>query len=141
MASYAGSLQSKQPDECNILSFRCKRGSRVWGNVVTQRFGTVIKLKAECETLYRQYHAAVWPEVLQKIRECNIENYSIFLKNDLLFAYFEYRGDDIKNDLEKMASDQKTQEWWAITGPMQEPLPDRKNGEWWATMDEVFHLE
>jgi L-rhamnose mutarotase len=119
----------------------CKRGSRVWGNVVTQRFGTVIKLKAECETLYRQYHAAVWPEVLQKIRECNIENYSIFLKNDLLFAYFEYRGDDIKSDLEKMASDPKTQEWWAITGPMQEPLPDRKTGEWWATMDEVFHLE
>jgi L-rhamnose mutarotase len=106
-----------------------------------QRFGTVIKLKTECETLYRQYHAAVWPEVLQKIRECNIGNYSIFLKNDLLVAYFEYHGDDIKSDLEKMASDPKTQEWWAITGPMQEPLPDRKNGEWWATMDEVFHLE
>jgi L-rhamnose mutarotase len=106
-----------------------------------QRFGTVIKLRAECETLYRQYHAVVWPEVLQKIRECNIVNYSIFLKDDLLFAYFEYRGDDIKGDLEKMASDPKTQEWWAITGPMQEPLPDRKNGEWWATMDEVFHLE
>jgi len=108
---------------------------------VGQRFGTVIKLKPECEALYRQYRAAVWPEVLQKIRECNIENYSIFLKNDLLFAYFEYRGDDIKRDLEKMASDPKTQEWWAITGPMQQPLPDRKTGEWWATMDEVFHLD
>ena len=64
-----------------------------------------------------------------------------FLKNDLLFAYFEYRGDDIKSDLEKMASDPKTQEWWALTGPMQEPLPDREDGEWWATMDEVFRLE
>jgi len=111
------------------------------GENVVRRFGTVIKLKPECEVQYRQHHAAVWPEVLQKIRECNIENYSIFLKNDLLFAYFEYRGDDIKSDLEKMASDPKTQEWWAITGPMQQPLPDRKAGEWWATMDEVFHLD
>ncbi len=111
------------------------------GNVPMQRFGMAIRLRSGYEMLYRQYHAEVWPEVVQKIRECNIENYSIFLKNDMLFAYFEYRGDDIKSDLGKMASDPKTQEWWAITGPMQEPLPDRKNGEWWATMDEVFHLE
>jgi L-rhamnose mutarotase len=40
-----------------------------------------------------------------------------------------------------MASDPKTQEWWAITWPMQEPLPDRKDGEWWATMDEVLFLD
>jgi L-rhamnose mutarotase len=57
-------------------------------NVAMQRFGTVIKLKAECETLYRQCHAAVWPEVLQKIRECNIENYSIFLKKRFALRLF-----------------------------------------------------
>ena len=78
--------------------------------------------------------------MLSKISECNIRNYSIFFKNDILFGYFEYHGTDIKKDWEKMAADPKTQEWWSIMGPMQDPLPTRKEGEWWAEMEEVFHL-
>lgn len=41
----------------------------------------------------------------------------------------------------KMAAHGKTQDWWAMIGPMQEPLETRKDGEWWAEMDEVFHLD
>jgi L-rhamnose mutarotase len=106
-----------------------------------QRFGMMIRLKPGSEISYKQYHAAVWPEVLHKIRECNIENYSIYFKDNILFSYFEYRGEDVKADFEKMAADPKTQEWWSIMDPMQEPLPTRKKGEWWATMEEVFHLD
>jgi L-rhamnose mutarotase len=76
-----------------------------------QRFGMMIRLKPGSESSYTQYHAAVWPEVLQKIRECNIENYSIYFKDNLLFSYFEYHGNDVKGDFEKMAADPKTQEW------------------------------
>jgi L-rhamnose mutarotase len=106
-----------------------------------QRFGMMIRLKPGCESSYRQCHAAVWPEVLSKIRECHIENYSIYLKDNILFSYFEYHGSNIKSDWEKMVSDPKTQEWWSVTAPMQEPLPTRRDGEWWAAMEEVFHLE
>jgi L-rhamnose mutarotase len=106
-----------------------------------QRFGMMIKLKPGSEASYKQYHAAVWPEVLQKIRECNIRNYSIYFKDNTLFSYFEYHGTDAESDWKKMAADPKTQEWWAITEPMQEPLSTRKEGEWWATMEEVFHLD
>jgi L-rhamnose mutarotase-like protein len=48
---------------------------------------------------------------------------------------------DMKADWAKMAADQKTQEWWAIMEPMQDPLPTRKEGEWWAEMEEVFHMD
>ena len=41
----------------------------------------------------------------------------------------------------RMAADPKTQEWWKIMMPMQEPLPDRPEGAWWAEMDEVFHTD
>jgi L-rhamnose mutarotase len=41
----------------------------------------------------------------------------------------------------KMAADPKTQEWWAVMMPMQDPLPTRAEGEWWATMEEVFHTD
>jgi len=101
----------------------------------------VIKLKPGSEETYRRYHAAVWPEVLDMIRECNISNYSIYCKDDFLFSYFEYHGDDLKADWAKMAAHAKTQEWWALMGPLQEPVASRKEGEWWAEMEEVFHLD
>jgi len=90
---------------------------------------------------YKSYHAAVWPEVLEMIKACNISNYSIYYKNNMLFAYMEYTGDDFAADMAKMAADPKTQEWWAIMEPMQRPVSSRAEGEWWANMEEVFHLE
>jgi L-rhamnose mutarotase len=106
-----------------------------------QRFGMMIRLRPGSEEAYKRYHAAVWPEVLSKIRECNIRNYSIYFKDGMLFSYFEYHGSDLKNDWSKMAAHRKTQEWWAVMQPMQEPLSTRKESEWWAEMDEVFHLD
>ena len=106
-----------------------------------QRYGMTIRIKPGSEETYRQYHAAVWPEVLKMIRTCHIENYSIFLKDGMLFSYFEYHGADFQADMAKMAAHPKTQEWWAVMEPMQEPLTTRKPREWWAEMEEVFHLD
>jgi L-rhamnose mutarotase len=106
-----------------------------------KRYGQVIRLKPGVKEEYVRYHANVWPEVLQMIHDCNIRNYSIFLKDDTLYAYFEYVGDDFDADMAKMAADPKTQEWWAIMGPMQQPIETRKEGEWWANMEEVFHTD
>ncbi len=106
-----------------------------------KRLGMVLRLKPEAEEKYKQYHGAVWPEVLDMLRECNIRNYSIYLKDGHLFSYFEYHGDDMKADWAKMAAHKKTQEWWAIMEPMQDPLPTRNEGEWWAEMEEVFHMD
>jgi L-rhamnose mutarotase len=106
-----------------------------------KRFGQIIGLKPECYEEYKKYHAGVWPEVLETIRECNIRNYSIFYKDRQLFAYFEYIGNDFEADMAKMAAHPKTQEWWSIMEPMQQPVENRKEGEWWANMEEVFHLD
>lgn len=106
-----------------------------------QRMGMVIGLKAEKIAEYKRLHAAVWPEILDMISKCNIRNYSIFLKEpeNLLFGYWEYHGTDFEADAAKMAADPKTQEWWDVCMPCQEPLETRKEGEWWAMMEEVFH--
>jgi len=106
-----------------------------------KRFGQIIRVKPEHFEAYKAYHAAVWTDVLKKITECNIRNYSIFHKDGLLFAYFEYTGEDFSADMAKMAADPKTQEWWAVMKPMQQPLENIEKGEWWANMEEVFHLD
>jgi L-rhamnose mutarotase len=106
-----------------------------------KRYGSVIKVRPEALEKYKRYHAAVWPEVLNTITRCNIRNYSIYLRDDTLFGYFEYYGSDYKADMAKMAECPATQKWWAIMEPMQQPLDTRKEGEWWAEMEEVFHLD
>ncbi|MDP3177808.1 MAG: L-rhamnose mutarotase [Spirochaetaceae bacterium] len=106
-----------------------------------KRFGQVIRLKPGVLESYSMYHKAVWPDVLRKISECNIRNYSIYHKDGYLFAYFEYVGSDFDADMAKMGEDPTTQEWWAIMKPLQDPLHSRADGEWWAGMDEVFHLD
>jgi L-rhamnose mutarotase len=105
------------------------------------RYGQIIGLDTENYEVYKKYHSAVWPEVLKKIKECHIQNYSIYYKDGLLFAYFEYTGSNFEADMANMAADPKTQEWWAIMNPLQKPVENRKEGEWWANMEEVFHLD
>jgi L-rhamnose mutarotase len=106
-----------------------------------QRKGFVLGLKPDRVEEYRRLHAAVWPEILAKISDCNIRNYTIFLKEpeNLLFSYFEYTGTDFAADMARMAADPRTQDWWAVCMPCQDPLPTRKDGEWWAEMEDVFH--
>jgi L-rhamnose mutarotase len=93
---------------------------------------------SETEAAYRRYHQSVRPEVLRIITECNIGNYSIFLRDGTLFSYFEYVGENFTADMAKTAADAKTQEWWAIMNPMQAPLENRADGEWWAAMQKSF---
>jgi len=101
----------------------------------------VIKVRPEKLQEYKKYHADVWPDILCMIKQCNIRNYSIYHKDGWLFSFFEYHGDDFQADMEKMAADKRTQEWWAIMKPMQTPLESRAEGEWWADMEEVFHTD
>lgn len=106
-----------------------------------KRYGSIIGVLPEKLEEYKKLHAAVWPDVLKMITECNIRNYSIYYKDGILFSYFEYIGDNYKADMAKMAADPTTQKWWDVCMPCQKPVETRKEGEWWADMQEVFHLD
>jgi len=106
-----------------------------------KRYGSVIKVRSEKLDEYKKLHRNVWPDVLKKIKECNIDNYSIYYKDGYLFSYYEYTGDNYEEDMAKMAEDSVTQKWWELCKPCQEPLKTREKGEWWADMEEVFHQD
>ncbi|MBL8550534.1 MAG: L-rhamnose mutarotase [Hyphomonadaceae bacterium] len=106
-----------------------------------QRIGMEIGIRPEKIEEYKKLHAAVWPEVLAILRKHHISNYSIFLKGERMFSYFEYDGDDIAADMKNMGKEPKMQEWYALCSPCQVPLETRKPGEWWASMEQVFFME
>jgi L-rhamnose mutarotase len=120
----------------NILHVnKYARYTRYGETFTMQRFAMTLLLKPEAEAEYRRLHAAVWPDVLQTIHSCDIRNYSIFLHDGVLFGYLEYVENDFDLDMQKMADDPKTQQWCAITKPMQEALETHKPGAWRVRMD------
>ena len=111
-----------------------------------KRYAMIIGLRAEKLEEYKRLHAAVWPDVLRRIKQSHIQNYSIYLRRlddgqHYLFSYFEYAGADFAGDMARMAADPVTQRWWAVCKPCQKPLEGRAPDEWWAGMEEVFHCD
>lgn len=109
--------------------------------MTVQRFASVIQLLPEKEAEYRALHAEVWPSVLGALKRAHVQNYSIFLRDGVLFSYLEYTGDDYAGDMAAIAQDPETQRWWKLTDPCQQPVEGAAAGEWWAPVEEVFHLD
>lgn len=115
-------------------------------DVEIKRFASLTGVKKDKLAYYKRLHANAWPAVLKQIRASNIQNYSIYLKeiegHYYLFSYFEYTGDNFEADMNKMAQNKETQQWWKETDPCQIPLPDAAaKGAIWADMEEVFHTD
>ena len=106
---------------------------------VVSHVGSLIRLRAEYEERYIILHRHVFPEVAERIRKSNIRNYSIFLRDGLLFSHLEYVGSDLSADMAAMG-DPVTKEWWKLTEPMQMPLKTRQKGEWWAPATFLGHF-
>lgn len=102
-------------------------------------FGQIGRLKPEKIQEYCALHANPWPEVLKTITDCNLQNYSIFRNGDLVFAYFEYVGQDYEADMEKMAQDPVTQQWWTHTKPCFEKFAISPDSEFYHDMQQIFY--
>lgn len=111
-----------------------------------KRFAWITGLKPEKAEYYRQLHANPWSSVNRMLKECHIQNFSIYERNiegkTYLFAYLEYTGKNFDADMKRMAADPETIRWWKETDPCQSPLPDAAAAKKiWADMKEVYFLK
>ena len=105
------------------------------------RVGMVIKIKPEYIEEYKKLHADDNPGVRDLLTQANMQNFSIFLHqlddgNWYEFGYYEYTGDDIEADMEKLSKHPRNIEWLEICDPMQIPL---EGHEGWAEMEQVYY--
>lgn len=106
-----------------------------------RRIAQTIRLRPEHREEYLALHRDVWPEVEAALLAANVRNYSIFLREDMLFGYFEYVGEDFDADMANIAADPATQRWWKLTDPCQEPYPGTGTGGQWSDLTEIWHLK
>lgn len=111
------------------------------GGLKMVRFGELGQLKPEKIEEYCALHANPWPEVLKTISDCNLRNYSIFLHGDKVFAYYEYVGENFDADMDKMAQDPVTQEWWKHTKPCFVKFAIDPASEFYHGMKQIFYYE
>jgi cytidyltransferase-like protein len=104
-------------------------------------FGSIIKLKPEETEKYQALHRNPFPGVIDRIRKSNVRDYTIFLANGILFSHMIYSGTDFESDMNEMAVDEVTRDWWLLTDPMQEPFEGRNDGDWWAALEIVLNIE
>ena len=107
----------------------------------TRRRRVCFQLQVKPERLaeYRERHAAVWPEMLQALKDTGWHNYSLFVRDDgLLIGYFE--TDSLEAARQGMAATGVNARWQAEMGEFfvdLEGAPD----EGFLELTEVFHLE
>lgn len=90
---------------------------------------------------YERYHEAVWPEVLQSLRDASITDMEIYRVENRLVLVMDTADDfslDRKADLD--AANPKVQEWETLMWRYQEALPSAQPGQKWVPMKRVFQL-
>tara|TARA_B100001057_G_scaffold445279_1_gene482843 strand:+ start:505 stop:834 length:330 start_codon:yes stop_codon:yes gene_type:complete len=106
-----------------------------------QRYGMAVRLKDEKRQFYIENHANVWPEVLEELKKINVQNYSIFLKEDFLFGYLEYIGNDFDGDMGTMQQIPIVEKWTKLMIDCFKPFPNNDKNESWVMMDQIFLME
>jgi L-rhamnose mutarotase len=104
-----------------------------------QRVCFLLKVKEDRLAEYKERHAAVWPEMLQALRETGWHNYSLFLRDDgLLVGYLE--TSDFAAAKAAMAQREVNERWQREMAPFFEDLEGRPD-QGLLVLEEVFHLE
>ena len=106
-----------------------------------KRVGFILKVKPDRLEEYKRHHEAVWPEMLQALREAGWHNYSLFVRDDgLLFGYFE-TPESLQAAQAAMAEREVNTRWQEFMAPFFEsPNNSRARRDVCGTT-EIFHLD
>lgn len=102
------------------------------------RYCFVSRVAPEHLEVYRERHAAVWPEMLRALRDAGWSNYSLFLSDDgLLVGYFEAASREAAQAA--MAATEVNARWQAEMSRLF--VSDGSPDEEFVYLPEVFNLE
>ncbi len=105
-----------------------------------QRICFVLHVKKDRLEEYKERHKAVWPEMLQALRETGWHNYSLFLREDgMLIGYLE--TPDFQKAVEGMGQREVNERWQREMKEFFEDPEGRPADRQMAPIPEVFHLD
>ena len=109
--------------------------------MIVKRYAMAVRLKNAKRDFYLKNHKNVWPEVLTELKKIKVKNYSIFLKEDFMFGYLEYEGDNFDQDMADMQKIPIVEKWTNLMISCFNSFPGNEDNNSWVMMDEIFYLE
>jgi L-rhamnose mutarotase len=136
---------------------------------IPRRYGAAIKLRQEWYHRYTELHDAVWEDILRRMSQSNIRNFTIYYHEETstMFQHFEWIGHWkhtelseeeeralFQADMAEIAKDPLTRIWWAECEPCQEPfsqwpkdipppssqpISSTSDFSWWANLKCLNH--
>jgi L-rhamnose mutarotase len=108
------------------------------------RYCLALDLKPDPQLIaaYEAHHRAVWPEILDSIRQSGIRQLEIYRIENRLFMIIE--ADDTFSFERKAALDavnSRVQEWETLMWKYQQAIPTAKPGEKWMLTERIFSLD
>jgi L-rhamnose mutarotase len=103
------------------------------------RYAFKLRVRADAVEDYEREHSRVWPELLQKLKEVGVSDYSIFRRGQDLFLTM--RVDDFDHAWDQLDRDPVNRRWQEFMSNLFEPVLDKQPEERFAMMKEVFYLE
>ena len=103
------------------------------------RYAFKLRIKSDAIAEYEREHQRVWPELLDKLKEVGIRDYSVFRRGQDLTLVL--RTEDFDKAWDELDKDPVNQRWQESMSRLFEPVPDKQNVERFAMLKEVFYLE
>ena len=108
---------------------------------MSKRYCLALDLKNDPELIqqYEAHHKAVWPEIIQSIKDPGIESMEIYRFENRLFMIMEV-NDSFSFEKKQLAdnSNPKVEEWENLMWNYQQAI---KSGVKWVLMDKIFDLK
>ena len=103
-----------------------------------KRFILYAEVIPEKREEYITLHKNAWSEIYDIIAECNFHNYSISIRGNSLYTYYEYTGVDYDADKAKMDNHPVMKKWHTYTKPC---FVRDAEGKAYQDMEEIFYSE
>jgi L-rhamnose mutarotase len=104
-----------------------------------ERVCFLLKVKPDKLAEYKERHKAVWPALLEALRETGWHNYSLFLREDgLLVGYLE--TPNYQKALAEMTKREVNLRWQREMASFFEDLEGKRPDDGSLRLEEVFHL-
>jgi L-rhamnose mutarotase len=111
---------------------------------MSKRYCLTVDLKDDAYLIqeYEEHHKAVWPEIIESIKDAGIIDMEIYRLGNRLFMTMEVNDEfsfDRKQQLDE--GNAKVQEWEELMWKYQQPLAIATKGEKWVLMKNIFTLK
>jgi len=103
------------------------------------RYAFQLRIKPDAIEEYDREHEHVWPELLAKLKDVGISDYSIFRRGQELVLCLTV--DDFEKAWNELDRDPVNQRWQQFMSRLFEPVPGKQPDERFAMMQEVFYLK